>query len=279
MSDTSNVAGYFNGNSFPIQINISALGQSYTLGPGEFITATDQQGKKVKVNDPVFDAYVGKMRLSKEILKDKQVPVYRVMSRDERGQVAPIQTAPIKTAGDGKLVTPVIPPAVPVSGPNSPIRGMSVQEAIALGIIPKPRPRAENTAPKETDGAPLRGESLPEIQYDDADVRNFNPKAKMDKSLIQEKVTLDIKKDVTMPMPPVPGSVIPAQVPALVTPSIEEAEEALSSTTSEDRDFPFQCDLDVPPTKFQFRSQLEAHLRRKHPSALESYMARYPKKK
>ena len=71
MSDTTNIGGYFNGNSYPIQINISAIGQTYTLAPGEFITALNTSGKKVKVNDPLFEAYVGKMRLSKEILKEK----------------------------------------------------------------------------------------------------------------------------------------------------------------------------------------------------------------
>lgn len=275
MSDTSNVAGYFNGNSFPIQINISALGQTYTLGPGEFITALDRSGQKVKVNDPVFDAYVGKMRLSKEILKDRQVPVYCVVSRDARGQVSPIQTAPIKTAGDGKMVTPVIPPPVAVSGPNSPIRGMSVQEAIALGIIPKPRPRPENTAPKETDGAPLRGESLPEIQYDDADVRNFKPRSAMDKSILGEKVSLKIDKDTAIPMPSVPGTVMPVQIPEVATPSLEDADEALSNKD----ELQFVCDLDTPSRKFQFRSQLESYLRKNHPAQVESYMARYPKKK
>lgn len=275
MSDTSNVAGYFNGNSFPIQINISALGQTYTLGPGEFITALDQTGKKVKVNDPVFDAYVGKMRLSKEILKDKQVPVYRVLSRDERGQVSPIQTAPIKTAGDGKVVTPVIPPPTAASGPNSPIRGMSVAEAVAQGIIPKPRPRPENTAPKETDGAPLRGESLPEIQYDDADVRNYKPRTKMDQSIVGDKVALKIDKDTAMPMPQVPGTVTPVQTPDVATPSLDEVDEALSSKD----ELQFVCELDTPPRKFQFRSQLESHLRKNHPTQVESYMVRYPKKK
>ena len=274
MSDTSNVAGYFNGNSFPIQINISALGQTYTLGPGEFITALDQNGKKVKVNDSVFDSYVGKMRLSKEILKDKQVPIYRVVSRDARGQVS-IQTAPIKTAGDGKIVTPVIPPPTPISGSNSPIRGMSIQEAIALGIIPKPRPRPENSAPKETDGAPLRGESLPEIQYDDADVRNFKPRTNMDRSIISEKVALKIDKDTAIPMPQVAGTVTPIQTLDVAVPSFEDVDEALASKDES----VFVCELDSPPRKFQFRSQLESHLRKTHPSQVESYMRNYPKKK
>ena len=91
MSDTTNIGGYFNGNTYPIQINISAIGQTYTLAPGEFITALDTSGKKVKVNDPLFEAYVGKMRLSKEVLKDKEVAICRVMSRDARGQVPVIQ--------------------------------------------------------------------------------------------------------------------------------------------------------------------------------------------
>jgi hypothetical protein len=274
MSDTSNVAGYFNGNSYPIQIAISVLGQVYTLGPGEFITALDQSGKKVKVNDPLFDAYVGKMRLSKEILKDKKVPIYRVQSRDERGQVSFMQTAPIKTAGDGKLVTPVLPRPIPASGPNSPVRGMSVAEAIENGLIPKPRIRHESTAPKETDGAPLRGESLPEIEYDDADVRNYKPRQKMDNTVIGDKVNLDVSRDTAIPMPQVPGLVAPAQTPDVPTPSMDEVDEALSAK----EELPFVCDLDSPPRRFQFRSQLESYLRKAHPDKLESYMARYPKK-
>lgn len=276
MSDTTNIGGYFNGNTFPIQINISAIGQTYTLAPGEFITALNTAGQKVRINDPVFDAYVGKMRLSKEILKDKQVPICRVMSRDERGQVPVIQTAPIKNAGDGKLVTPTLAPPSPATGPNSPIKGMTIQEAISLGLIPKPRISTEKQGVTETEGAPFRGESIPEIQYDDADVKNYKPKSKLDNSLLNEKVTLDTAgQKASIPLPPPPTSIPTPNVPDLVMPTLEDAKEQLES-----KEAPvFVCDLENPPKTFQFRSQLESYLRKKYPTQVDSYMARYPKKK
>jgi|688.fasta_scaffold482212_2 hypothetical protein len=276
MSDTTNVGGYFNGNTFPIQINISAIGQTYTLAPGEFITALDTRGQKVKLNDPLFEAYVGKMRLSKEILKDKQVNIYRVMSRDERGQVPVIQTAPIKTAGDGKLVTPTIPPPEPATGPNSPIKGMSIQQAIEMGLIPRPRISTEKAGVTETEGAPFRGESIPEIQYDDADVKNYKPRAKLDGSLLNEKVALNINSEkASIPLPPPPSSIPTPTLPDVVLPTLDDAKEQLESKEAQT----FVCDLENPPKVFQFRSQLESYLRKKYPTQLESYMARYPKKK
>jgi hypothetical protein len=277
MSDTTNIGGYFNGNTFPIQINISAIGQTYTLAPGEFITALNTNGQKVKINDPLFDAYVGKMRLSKEVLKDKQVHICRVMSRDERGQVPVIQTAPIKTAGDGKLVTPLIRPPEAAVGPNSPIQGMSIQQAIEMGLIPKPRITTDRPAVTETEGAPFRGESIPEIQYDDADVKNYKPRAKLDRSILQEKVALDIQAQAktSIPLPPPPSSVQPVNAPEVVMPTLADAEEQLESKEVQ----VFVCDLENPPKKFQFRSQLESYLRKKFPDQLDSYMTRYPKKK
>ena len=275
MSDTTNVGGYFNGNTYPIQINISAIGQTYTLAPGEFITALNTAGVKVKINDPLFDAYVGKMRLSKEVLKDKQVHICRVMSRDARGQVPVIQTAAIKTAGDGKLVTPIIPPPEASCGPNSPIRGMTISQAIEMGLIPKPRITTDRPAVNETEGAPFRGESIPEITYDDADVKNYKPRAKLDRSILQEKVALDMNSTkASIPLPPPPSSVQPANAPEMVMPTLDDAEEQLKAKESQ----AFVCDLENPPKKFQFRSQLESYLRKKFPDQLDSYMTRYPKK-
>lgn len=277
MSETTQVGGYFNGNTFPIQINISAIGQTYTLAPGEFITALDTTGKKVRINDPVFDAYVGKNRLSKEVLKDKDVPVRRVMSRDERGQVPAIQTAPIKTAGDGKLVTPLIPPPQQAIGSPSPIKGMTVQQAIELGLIPKPRISTEKSGVTETEGAPFRGESIPEIQYDDTDVKNYKPRAKLDGSILQEKVALDINaaQKASIPLPPPPTSIPTPNVPDIVMPTLDDAKEQLESKEPQ----VFVCDLENPPKRFQFRSQLESYLRKKYSDQLDSYMTRYPKKK
>ncbi len=275
MSDTTNIGGYFNGNTFPIQINISAIGQTYTLAPGEFITALNTAGQKVRLNDPLFDAYVGKNRLSKEVLKDKQIHIYRVMSRDERGQVPVIQTAPIKNAGDGKLVTPILAPPSPATGPNSPIKGMTIQEAIKLGLIPKPRISTEKSGVTETEGAPFRGESIPEIQYDDADVRNYKPKSRLDNSLLNDKVTLDTAgQKASIPLPP-PTSIQIPNVPDVVMPTLEDAKEQFESKEST----VFVCDLENPTKNFQFRSQLESYLRKKYPTQVDSYMARYPKKK
>jgi len=152
---------------------------------------------------------------------------------------------------------------------------MSIKQAIEMGLIPKPRITTDRPAVNETEGAPFRGESIPEITYDDADVKNYKPRAKLDRSILQEKVALDMNSTkASIPLPPPPSSVQPANAPDMVMPTMDDAEEQLKAKEAQ----AFVCDLENPPKKFQFRSQLESYLRKKFPDQIESYMSRYPKK-
>lgn len=264
MSET-NVIGYFNGNAYPIQINISSLGMSYTLAPGEYITATDDKGAKVKINDPIFDGYLGKARLSKEILKDRKVNIYRVISRDARGQVPSFQGLPISKDPEGKTVLPVVPPTTSTGGPNLPYRAMSMEDAYKAGVIRRPRIN-ESKGLKETDGAPLPGQVIPEITYDDADTRQA---PRLNKNLTMESVKIDLGARIEPPSAP-PLTVKPAALPNIEVPTLEDlTSEGVTK---------FVCDLDNPPTTFDYRSQLESHLRKSHPDKMD-YMQRYPKAK
>jgi hypothetical protein len=78
----------------------------------------------------------------------------------------------------------------------------------------------------------------------------------------------------SIPLPPPPSSVQPANAPDMVMPTMDDAEEQLKAKEAQ----AFVCDLENPPKKFQFRSQLESYLRKKFPDQIESYMSRYPKK-
>jgi hypothetical protein len=265
----TDVAGYFNGNSFPIQINMSSIGQTYTLAPGEFITALNEKGLKVKINDPVFDAYVGRNRLSKEVLKgDKKVVLYKIQSRDARGQVHPIQTAQsTATTPDGRPVLPTFAPPQAAVGPNMPVTGMSMEEAYKRGIVKRPR-IFEAVGVTETAGAPLNGQNIPEIKYNDADVRQPKPTG----GLQLESVPLAVGPKVSLPPPET--AVKPVTLPDVPIPTLEDAEEQLESKGGPNK---FICELDNPPKSFQFRSQLVDHLKKRYPAQVESYMQRYPK--
>jgi len=265
MSET-NVIGYFNGNTYPIQINISSLGMSYTLAAGEYITATDDKGAKVKINDPIFEGYLGKAKLSKEVLKDRKVNIYRVISRDARGQVPSFQGLPIGKDPEGKTVLPVVPAATSVGGPNLPYRAMSMEDAYKSGVIRRPRV-TESKGLVETDGAPYQGQVIPEITYDDADTRQA---PKLSKNLTMEPVKLSLGEAKAEPVLAPPQSVRPVVVPNIEVPTLEDL--------SADGTGKFICDLDTPPTTFDYRSQLESHLRRNHPNNMD-YMLKYPKAK
>lgn len=263
MSET-NVIGYFNGNTYPIQINISSLGMSYTLAAGEYITATDDKGAKVKINDPIFEGYLGKARLSKEVLKDRKVNIYRVISRDARGQVPSFQGLPISKDTEGKTVLPVVPATTSTGGPNLPYRAMSMEDAYKNGVIRRPRV-TESKGLVETEGAPYQGQVIPEITYDDADTRQA---PKLNKNLTMDSVKLNLNEAKAELAPAPTQTVQPVTVPNIEVPTLEDL--------SADGTSKFVCDLDMPPTTFDYRSQLESYLRKNYPNNMD-YMLRYPK--
>ena len=56
-AEYTNVKGYFNPNTYRVNVSISELGgMSVQLGPMEFIK---ERGTNRKINDPILDKYVG----------------------------------------------------------------------------------------------------------------------------------------------------------------------------------------------------------------------------
>jgi hypothetical protein len=71
---TTNVKGFFNPNSYRINVSIPDLGVLVQLNPMEFIL---ERGTGRKINDPILDKYVGYKMLSAEI-SDTPVPVVAI---------------------------------------------------------------------------------------------------------------------------------------------------------------------------------------------------------
>ena len=288
---TTNIVGYFNGNGFPIQLNISPLGLSFTLPPGNYITVKDVDGKKVKTNDPFLSDYVGKNRLSVE-KSTSPVPLVLLSSRNDRGQVRTVATGQPIREGD-KLVTPDLPPPSEQIGSNNPIRAYPGAEGIKAaqqaGLIPKTFIRKETAGLKETDGAPRRGEEIPEMVYQDADVRTPIP---ISKEITLKSVNLTVPpSSERVPVPVVEGRVKPVQLPEVKFPTLSTIDSLATSSSSDDdaaveetkgHTVPggprFICDVCSPPKPFGFRSQLISHVKKSHPAQLEQVVDRYPEK-
>ena len=165
----TNIKGYFNPNSYRVNVNVSELNISFPLESQQFIKirATGQ-----KVNDPIFDRFVGARMLSPE-LSSKPVPVVRIPRN-----VVPVQAQPGYVVGQGhrdatgKWVPPVssaqpdgASTAQPVVSNSPSIKGMSIEEARRQGFIGKQRIVPENYGAPENDGAPTRGDNIPVIKY------------------------------------------------------------------------------------------------------------------
>ncbi len=145
---TTDVLGYFNKNSFPLQITSEHLGVNMQVGPKAYVLDRAQR----KINDPRLDFYASSGLLSKEFSK---VNVPLVM----------LAGSPVAGAGPGTSVTSAVAakapaPRVPVQGtitlPGMPnripaaavqaqpsvsapgINAMSVADATRLGLIPRP---------------------------------------------------------------------------------------------------------------------------------------------
>lgn len=170
---TTLVKGYFNPNPYRVNVSISELNISFPLEPQQFVKV---RGTGQKVNDPIFDRFVGAKMLSPE-LSDKPVPVIRI---PVVAPAAPVQPGYVVGQGHkdktGKWVPPVAaaqpappapasPDARPVVANHPSIKGMSIEEARRLGFIGKQRIVDENYGAAETDGVPQQGANIPPIKY------------------------------------------------------------------------------------------------------------------
>lgn len=153
----TNVLGYWNANSWPVQISISSLGKVFTVQPGQFIV--DDQGNKF--NDPTFEGYTGPGLLSREwVSAGTAVHIRRVSP--------PVQHL---QAPQGFTGQPNFPVAQPLPGPaqaantnKSPVSGYSIDEAKRIGLI-KETKEANANAVIDSGGTPPPGEFLEEIDF------------------------------------------------------------------------------------------------------------------
>ncbi len=168
----TNVKGYFNPNTWPVQIAISELNLSIRLEPMQFIL--DRRTGK-KINDPLLDAYVGPKMLRPEIVDTpiEVVPMPVI--------AAPVQARPGYVVGqgvrdgDGKWQPPTVAaqPEMPLTAPSGAtlvsvresVHGMTVEEARQRGLIGKPKFVPEDYGAAESDGAPVEGRNIPSIKY------------------------------------------------------------------------------------------------------------------
>lgn len=156
--------GFFNPNPWPIVVNISAVNVNLAIQPKQYVCLRDGR----KVNDPLLEAYVGPDLLAKETKKEgvpqvlfprpeamqigsgNGVAANTTVSKDSRGIV---QDSSFQ--GVGESVQP--------GTSGSSIQVYSVREAVKKGIIRPMITPKEDTAPKETDGQPMRGDNMPSI--------------------------------------------------------------------------------------------------------------------
>lgn len=148
---STDVLGYFNKNSFPLQITSEHLGVNMQVGPKSYVLDRAQR----KINDPRLDFYASSGLLSKEFSKEP-VPLVHLAGSPVAG-AAPSSSVTSRTP----TATPIVAPRVPVQGtitlpgmanrippsavrPTQPsvsapgINAMSVAEATRQGLIPRP---------------------------------------------------------------------------------------------------------------------------------------------
>jgi hypothetical protein len=166
----TNVQGYFNQHTWPVNIAISKLGRTITLNrAGDYIV--DSEGKKV--NDPIFEQYVGPMQLSREMTQNGTlIPIVKVKSLSE---AADMQGHSVRVAdnfvNDPRTgsVKAVLRPVSPSQGDikdvqKSSVMGMTIDEARRRKFI-RPTVEPNQNALKDTSGVPVHGQHLEEIDY------------------------------------------------------------------------------------------------------------------
>lgn len=164
------VVGYFNPNPWPIHIMISELGgMSVVLQQrGHYVLTSD--GKKI--NDPVLEKHVGPNGLAKE-MSPSDVPINfipRPTPASSRNS-SPVMEASAFVKGPNGQVMPVLKQAaaevtaadaMPMNG--VPVVGMTRAMAEQLRLI-KPTRAIQESNVTDTDGAPVSGEAVPQIEY------------------------------------------------------------------------------------------------------------------
>jgi hypothetical protein len=172
---TTNILGYFNPNSYPLLIDVSALNLRMTLAPKQQLIINGQ-----RVNDPVLHQLCRPKGLAVEMAKGPvalvalQRPTPASPTPGFSGQVTKPVAAeqnlaqrPVPKAVSAEEGVKMRPPTNPVSSQfttsGNPITGMSMEEARKRGLVQQARMPKEG--PDDKGGSPLRGEQIPELGF------------------------------------------------------------------------------------------------------------------
>ena len=171
---TTTIAGYYNGNRWPIQLVISKLNITLTLEPGKYVL--DRQGRKI--NDPYFEVFANNKQLHREITTSP-VPIIAIpevtaitpaqtsnpvravtqWTRDDRGVRQPVLNQPT----GGQPTSPSDLPAGVIASASASVQPMSMEEARKRGLVRKVRDVPEDYGVNDTTGLPPGG--IPKMRY------------------------------------------------------------------------------------------------------------------
>ena len=206
------VAGYYNGNKWPIQLVISRYNLTLHLQPSEYILAKNGQVEKPadttayvfneglwhrKINDPFFEAYASTKQLKRELV-DKPVSVVLIPIQEAQAPQMPVvcDGQAVRCVTEWRkdsrgLRQPVIPmPRVspPQAVNKTTVTSMSLEEARKRGFVGKTRMVPEDYGLTDTDGTPPS--NAPRIRYS-IDSHMNKPVAPL-----PEELTQVVEKDV-----------------------------------------------------------------------------------
>ena len=134
---TTKVIGYFNNNPWTVAIYIRPLGTSIMLAKGQYLK--DASGRKI--NDPIFEGYAP-MLLTRELGKDD----LEIISYGSAAAASTVSGATgVLGTSDMSQVNSII--AASTHAGNSAIRVYTAEEAIAHGLIKKPKKTEYDVAP------------------------------------------------------------------------------------------------------------------------------------
>jgi hypothetical protein len=148
------VTGYYNPFDYPFQLHLPELNRQFILAAREFVTISYEEKdpktgkavrKKTKVNDPIFENFVGPNKLAKEE-GEEDVPIIWLV----RPVLQPIPTHMFEFAGtnrfktdeNGRVLSPEMvmreqqQQTTPVPSSASSITGYTMDQAKKMGIIP-----------------------------------------------------------------------------------------------------------------------------------------------
>jgi hypothetical protein len=263
MQETTKVKGYFNGNNFPIELNISRFNTKKLIQPGGFVT--DEAGRMI--NDPVLDSYCRSGPGLSRQMSQVPVEVIHFIQRDVTATQFPIRTGKIQRSKDGMptaVITDNLPNSQKTGISSNSVTGMSCAEAEKRGLIRQVKmkddvihpvqPRPRQMAPVSTSSVPplpkTNMESLEteEIDFGDDDVPETRPAPGLNGLKVQEMV---ISRDpVEKPIESIPSGIQSKKFPCLLCPEGSKGKIG-----------------------FDFQAQFNRHVFNRHPDSFNEFLS------